>query len=313
MRPLEEVSQFVALVRPLLRAGHAVTSVGQLSRWARIDDARARRTITRMSEAFRGDPLVELKGRRLCLTSCGREVVLAGERLLSVGQQPDAEIAGEVVTVEVAAVIDPAALLPALGTFLVEWAGLVTLRLQPLDTETLRGNLASGVTAFGVGFAEEDGSSGATLLERPLAWTLLVRPDHPRAAIGNCTVSDIVDCGRLFVPAGGTDSLATVMCDAGSNVVVLPTALAVRTAVSAGLGLGLDLDFGADTGESFLRVPLGDLSPLRLGLYLPRRPEQMTEAAKALHDAIREVFTPRTYATPHVCEVTDSTAATLTV
>lgn len=286
MRPLDEITQFIALVRPLLKPNHAVTSIGQLSRWARIQDDKSRRLIARMSESCSGDALVELKGRKYALTAVGKELVLAGERLIAVGQQ-NPESLSEVVTVEVAPEIDPLYIADALGRFLDEWAGLITVKLLPLDTEGVRTNVASGITSFGLGFADADGSSGCPLLPEPAVWSAVVHPDHPLAE-GHEMTRDQLATNRVFVPAEFADKLSHDLALAGTtNLIIVPTAEAVRTAARCNLGVGLDLDFGAGNPDSVVRVPVAGLQPLRLGLYLPRKPENLTEAARFLLDLLK--------------------------
>ena len=52
--------------------------------------------------------------------------------------------------------------------------------------------------------------------------------------------------------------------------------------------IGLDLDFGAtDLGVSPVRVPVLDLPPVPFGLYLPRKPECLSEAALYLLDLLK--------------------------
>lgn len=287
MRPLDEISQFIELVRPLMKPNHTVTSLGQLSRWARLQDDKARRVLARMSEACGGDSLVELRGRKYALTSVGKELVLAGERLIAVGQQ-DSGAFGEVVTVEVAPEIDPLFLADPLGRFLDEWAGLAAVKLLPLDTEGVRTNVASGITSFGLGFAEADGSSGCALLERPVPWVVVVHPEHPLAE--RQTVSpDQLASHRVFAPAEFAERVSQSLARTGSaSLVVLPTSDAVRVAARRNLGVGLDLDFGVvDDSDPFVRIPLAELPPLRLGLFLPRKAEALSEAAKFLLDLLK--------------------------
>ena len=285
MRPLEELTQYIALVRPLLKPNHAVTSLGQLSRWARIQDDKARRVLARMSEACGGDSLVELKGRKYALTTVGKEVFLAGERLIAVGQQ-NPEVLSEVVTVEVATEIDPLFLADPLARFFEEWAGLVAVKLLPLDPDGVRTSVAAGITSFGLGFAEADGSSGCPLLPEPVVWSAVVHTDHPLAELHEVTPDQLATC-RVFVPAEFAEQLAHDLALAGTSLVIVPTAEAVRTAARRSLGVGLDLDFGAGTPDSVVRVPVAGLQPLRLGLYLPRKPECLSEAARWLLDLLK--------------------------
>ncbi len=286
MRPLEELGQFVDLMRPLTRPNHSITSLGQLSRFARIQDDKARRVISRMAEACGGDPLVELKGRKYTLTATGRELVSAGERLIAVGRQQDATHLSETLTVEISPEITPQFLTEPLDRFLEEWSGLITVRILPLDHE-LRTNLCA-YTAFGVGIVEADGSSGAALLERPIPWTVLVPGEHPLADQPTpIPAAELTNSGRVFVPAEFAETLAAGLVG-GSSVIIVPTGEAVRAAVAGRLGNGLDPDFGcAGEPEPFFRLPTMGFKPLRIGIFLPRKPESMSEAAKCLLSLIR--------------------------
>lgn len=286
MQPLDEITQYLALVPPLLKPNCAVTSLAQLSRRARIQEDKARRVLARLSEAYGGDPLVALRGRQYALTAVGKELFLAGERLIAVGRQ-NAEALREVVTVEVAAELDPLFFARPLAHFFEEWAGLVEVKLLPLDPDGVRTNVSSGITSFGLGFVAADGSSGGPLLPDPAVWGAAVHPDHPLAERHEVT-PDQLATSRVFVPAEFADKLTHDLSLAGATrLVVVPTAEAVRTAARCNLGVGLDLDFGVGRPDSVVRVPVAGMPPVRLGLYLPRKPECLSEAARFLLDLLK--------------------------
>jgi hypothetical protein len=184
-----------------------------------------------------------------------------------------------------------------LARFFEEWAGLVAVKLLPLDLDGIRTNVSSGITSFGLGFAEADGSSGCSLLPQPATWNAIVHPEHPLADEQGVSRDQLATC-RVFVPAEFAEKLSHDLTLAGTtSLVILPTPEAVRAAARCNLGVGLDLDFGARaTPDSFVRVPVAGLQPLRLGLYLPRKPECLSEAARYLLDLLkspRRDFDPR--------------------
>lgn len=287
MKPLDELIEYLHVVAPLMRPNHKFTSLMQLFRATRAQDDKARRVLGRMSEAYGVDSLLELKGRRFTLTEIGKEVYLAAEHLVAIGM-PKPDAMNEVVTVEVAPEIDPLFLAQPLTRFFEEWAGLVAVKIHPLDAEGVRTNISSGLTSFGVGLAEADGSSGCALLPSPAVWTAVVPHDHPLGAEKSVTAGQLATY-RVFVPAMFAERLSPHLAAVGTtNQVVVPTAEAVRVSAVCNLGVGLDLDFGA-TGLSVspVRVPVLDLPPVPFGLYLPRKPECLSEAALYLLDLLK--------------------------
>jgi DNA-binding transcriptional LysR family regulator len=290
MRALEELALFVALVKPLTKANHSCTSLNQLARWTRIQDDKARRTVTRLAEAV-GDPLLEVRGRRYCLTTAGQELLTCGEKLLAVGRNGGGQVPGESLAVEVAPGIDPGVLAGPLHDFFEEWAGLVTVKIVPLDAEGLKQNLATGVTAFGLDLVAEDGAGGAVLLEQPARWTLLVPAAHSLVRVGEpITDKHLAQGERVFIPAVLADCAEGCLSRLNlASTVVVPSPDAVRAFVGAELGLGLELDFATtDLPDPLVRLRLAGAEPVYLGLVLPKKAEALTEAAKSLADLIRQ-------------------------
>lgn len=299
MRALEELGMFVELVKPLTKPTHSCTSLNQLARWGRIQEDKARRTISRMAEAV-GDPLLEVRGRRYCLTAVGQELRSCGERLLAVGRAGGEAAVGEALTVEVSPGIDADVLTDPLRNFFREWAGLVAVKLVPLDPEGIKQNLATGVTAFALAFVSEDGDSGTLHLEQPARWSLLVPASHPLAdRDGPVTDVHLNPAEQVFVPATLADHAdACLRSLRHPNPVVVPSAESVRALVAAGLGVGADLDFGVHNDpEPFVRLSLASVAPVHLGLVLPRKVQALPEVAKALIDLIKESRKARSHLT----------------
>ena len=296
MRPLKPFEVLVEGVRPLTLPQHTVTSLALLARVTKIQPDLFKRTLTAFSEEFGGDPLVSLRERRYMLTPAGWKLFKLGNELLLLGRGEGGEQPSEVVTVEVAAAIDFRYLSDPIRSYHEEYGGLVTVKFVPYEAESIRNNLTSGVTCFGLAFVDPEGASGASLLERPVPWSVIVPGEHTLADSPTpIPVEGLASSTRVFVPAEFAETL-TALVGRGSNTIILPTPEAVRAAVAAKLGVGLDLDFGCyPDPEPFFRLPAAGVKSLRLGLYLPRKAESLTEAAKCLLDLIR---TPRKPAAP---------------
>jgi DNA-binding transcriptional LysR family regulator len=304
MRLFEVLSVFVLCATFLRGPNRSFASLNQVARRASVTDDKLRRAIAALSREAR-DPLVEVKGRRLVLTTIGDNLLSQAERLLATcrGQTEHDDV--EVMAVAVADDIEPEIVTNAVRDFFKEWETFpLTLRIQRLDPETMAEAIRSGSIAFAVGW-EGDENTGCSIerLEPGASWRVLVPLNHELASQDKpVTMANLVNC-RIFLPSSVIVSAhrlaSSLVASPSVNRVEVDSKHTVRTIVAAGLGVGLDLEFGTDSNgssESFRRLPLVGLDPEHLCLYLPKNPSELSEPAKfliaSIRDAIRDASLP---------------------
>jgi DNA-binding transcriptional LysR family regulator len=288
----DEIELLVVICEPLMRPGHGIGSLSQLSRRVRVGDDLLRRTLTKCEERFHG-PLIGVENHRLQVTALGRRVLEPASRLVALTE--NGQDICETLTVEIAPCLAEGGLLTeSLTAFLQPFSGLIRLRFCDLDIGAVRENISDRrTTAFGIGFAAEDEEprSGMELLPAKLAWTVLISPNSSlHGNSGPVAGNDLHPDSRIFLPAeaqglpGFRQWLQKV--EPAYQTECSSPGL-IRRLVRAGQGLGVALDLGGDAEDGLAVRPISGVEKQRVCLYLPRRAADLSEPARALLDGVR--------------------------
>jgi DNA-binding transcriptional LysR family regulator len=207
--------------------------------------------------------------------------------------EENAANAAETLSAEFAPYLGEALLPLVLPGFLAAFGGLLRLRICNLDAASVKQNIAGRQTDFGMGFLEDgEARSGVEVLEARIPWVALIPPGHKlQNGVGPVAGSDLLPDHRVFIPR---ECLALPgLCQwlkgvEGPYRVECGSPNMIRRLAAARLGLGVTLGLGLEDLSDGLTVrPIAGVEEQRLCFYLPRRADDLSEAASALLEAIR--------------------------
>jgi DNA-binding transcriptional LysR family regulator len=287
---LHAIVLFAFLGEPLTRANHGYSSMSQLCRRLRVDEDLCRRAVAHLEERFHG-PQIAVENHRLTLTTLGRRVWMLACQVRDL--EENSEDAAETLSVEIAPCLGEALLPLVLPGFLAAFGGLLRLRICNLDAASVKQNIARRQTDFGMGFVEDgEARSGVEVLGARIPWVVLIPPGHKlQNGVGPVAGTDLRPDDRVYIPCEaltlpglcqwlkGVESAYRVECDSPNLI---------RRLAARGLGLGVTLDLGlGDISDGLAGRPIAGVEEQRLCFYLPRRADDLSEAASALLEAIR--------------------------
>jgi DNA-binding transcriptional LysR family regulator len=270
----------------LSRPRHAFVSWHGLGKRLRVGDDKPRRAVCRLEAAF-GGPLVDGQTGRLALTPAGRRVYDQVRRLLTLSASLVDADSTEPLTVEmdpgVAGWIVPA-ILPA---FLAAFAEKVQLRISPLDMR-VGANVTTGITSFGLGIECADAFPSESL-NTGAAWHLLVPPSHRFLELDPGEMPQLGTVDRMILIEGVPVNESDEIIQHAPERIWCPDFITVQKLVASGLGIGIVPEFLLDRNVHSIRLAAMPL--VRLGLYLPRDVEALSDPARILLQAIRDFIT----------------------
>jgi DNA-binding transcriptional LysR family regulator len=296
---------YVALAAPLTQPTQRIATLNHLSRRSRMSDDSVRRTLSRLSEAVGGDPLIAPKDRRLVLTQRGLDLYRAALQVIAVTQGGQAESESvELLRIAAAPGIDPRLLAIAAGLFFEVYQGMLALQFEPLDPQTIAESIRSGAIAFAIVWDGDQLTPGGKRLEPGLRWSVLAPlSGHPLSDFGDPVTAERLAACRVFLPpkAGGVPDLQLLLAQvAPANRIQVDSTFTARAMVASGLGIALDLGLvGAehDGCGQHRRLPIDGLAEEHLCLYGPRQQADLAEPAgflfAAFQDAARELTLPK--------------------
>jgi DNA-binding transcriptional LysR family regulator len=291
--PLDDLELFHGVVSLISRPNHGYASWNGVSKRLRCNDDKIRRAVSRLEERFQAQ-LVSSEHGRLTPTAAGRRLHRLAEELCHFTSSAAAP-ALESVTVEIDEGLASRMLSEVFRDFLALWSGQVSLKLCPLNEAKVRGNVASGLTSFGVGFATEKSGNGGEVLPPTFGWCLII--SEALVPAGGESPLDLASRRILFLPPPERqpEELEMFLRPVPlAQRVECPGTELVRSLVRASLGVGIvpDLPLVGMTAEKhgLCSLSLPELGEQQVCLYLPRDPGQMSDPARSLVEAIRQAI-----------------------
>jgi DNA-binding transcriptional LysR family regulator len=285
----DSLTIFVEAATPLVRPNHGFSSITQLSRRARANDDKLRRTLTRLSDEL-NDPLIGLNGRRLALTEIGRQLLDRATQLLALAKRRAEENPVEVLKVATGDGIDSALLADVVSAWMNEWQGLGTIQFRSLPPDLLLEQIAAGLIDLGIGWAHAFPTEPDERIEPAFPLMLLVPRGHALSeSLGAVDGSELAETERVFLsPAADAASVDFLGNLPPVSRVAVDTSETLKSLVERG---GLGLDFTTPTAseeEAFVRRPVVGVEPATLGVFFaPGRVDARPEPVKFFVDAVR--------------------------
>ena len=294
---LDDLTLFHLLAERLVRSPAAYTSLCQLSKRLRLSDDKVRRTLGRLEEHCNAK-LIGMQNRCLALTVCGQRLHTLVKSLDALADPERANGPLEIVTLAVDNFLAESLVPRALTAFLSAWGGLASVRLCPLCPASLNEQFANRDLDFALGWREAEPRSAQLPLDARFPWVVLTPLTHPLTE-GTDTLepSALARVERLFVPA--EERCMAALADVframpPARRIECDSFHTVRAMVAAGHGLGIGLEMIHQVKNDTQQVqhfPLRGIAAEQAAIFLPRKTEKLSEAARTLITALQQAVT----------------------
>jgi hypothetical protein len=281
---------------------HPTRSIQQAALIERLDPDAVARALKSFSQYLGGGKLTECRGGGLiALTKLGSDGLELLEQFLLLAENQAQQV--DKVRFAVSPGIPSDILSLALSRFLFNHGREVSPEITVVN-EGMRDLVRSREFAFALDLCVAGSAVPDEKLAGSITGSIAIPLDHRLVGAGMIDADHFSEGDRVFlspyIAPACTDLLARV--PTANRIVIADANLRHRlTAINAGLAL----DFASPSllpGDAFVRLPVSEVQPATIGLWLPRRQDQLSESAKALISEIRYANLPPITPLDHTCQ-----------
>ena len=281
------------LNRRLLRRilTHHIRSIQQAAMIERIDPDAAARAMKTFSQYLGGGKLIETRDNRIVLSKLSAEALKLLEGFSSLAENQGQQT--EKLRFAVSPGVPSELLALSLSRFLFNYGAHVTPEVFVV-AEGMRDLVRTRDFAFALDLCVPDSAQADELLAASIPASIAVPLDHRLAESGMIDAEHFSERDLVFLSpyiTAASDCLLGRL-PAANRIEIADSDLRHRlVAINAGLALEYSNPSSA-RGDVFIRLPVVEIQPANLGLWLPGKQDQLSEPAKNLISEIRYANLP---------------------